>query len=262
MGPMFLLFFFINLTFAFHTPSPVRLPEEDYNSIIQRRIKGDSTTGTTALELSENINQAPWLNMPESPLNLFEIKRLFRDIRDHRPTRDDRDVPRRLAWLYPDDGCYARSAVAQSRALFSGYRNFKQIFVFGNLTAKTENHPKGRVYWWYHVAPIVRIPMGVYVLDPTLDANQPLEVEAWLDRILPSRNDAQVSLCQPATLIPDSDCKTTDPVHYQDAIETHKTSLFKLEWQRILSLGRNPEIELGPPTPRPFAIKRIREDFL
>ena len=58
----------------------------------------------------------------------------------------------------------------------------KKHFVFGDLRARsnsTDPRMNGIVYWWFHVALIVRLDDGkLYVLDPALNADA-VEKEKW-----------------------------------------------------------------------------------
>ena len=58
----------------------------------------------------------------------------------------------------------------------------KKHFVFGDLRANsnsTDPRMNGIVYWWFHVALIIRLDDGkLYVLDPALNADA-VEKEKW-----------------------------------------------------------------------------------
>jgi hypothetical protein len=176
----------------------------------------------------------------------MELHSLFTDLRDHRPAFDEQQRARRIPWLYPDDGCYARSALSQIRLSARGQKTFKQIFVFGNLSLKTPNHPRGLVTWWYHVAPLIKTRQGVFVLDPAVEPRKPLVLEEWLNRFLPNTFDVKVSVCAPSSYSPDSACFPEEEIEYPRAIKAVTEEYFPLEWSRLHHLGRDPQLELTP----------------
>jgi hypothetical protein len=140
---------------------------------------------------------------------------------------------------------------------------FKQIFVFGNLMAETNNHPSGQVSWWYHVVPIVKTSFGVFVFDPALEATHPLLIDQWLERILPNETDAKVSVCTPATYSPEHICQSSEPIENEKATNEETEVYLDLEWTRLSDLGRNPEKELGTEPPWTFfPFKLIRAPAL
>ena len=75
------------------------------------------------------------------------------------------------------------------------FRPPKKHFVFGDLRANsTSADPRmnGFVFWWFHVAPIVRLNDGkLYVLDPILDAN-PVEKKEWYS-LMTQTDEANIS---------------------------------------------------------------------
>jgi hypothetical protein len=90
-----------------------------------------------------------------------------------------------LALRFPVDGCYARTHLMVQRLLGLGLAPSKMwafaASVADLLWAETPHHPRGRVQWGYHVAPVLlaRGPDGAareMVFDPLLfDHPVPLE---------------------------------------------------------------------------------------
>lgn len=174
------------------------------------------------------------------------MRHRFQQLRDFRfmiiPNRPD--FPRRSSWMYPDDGCFARAALAVRNLAQWSYPMPKKVFAFGNLTVKTNNAIGGEVSWWYHVAPLVQIGAQKYVLDPALSPKNPLKLEEWLARMSADPSSIQVSICESGSYTPGDDCnKVSDGI--EKTAEEDQVYYLEEEWQRIRDLGRNAELELG-----------------
>lgn len=245
MAPMILLIFFFNFAFANHPTSAVRLPQEDYKKYFYHPPIHGSKQFNSAQDLASDLGDEPWQTLPMTLLTASQLQKIFDGLYDYRPAVDQNGFARRLTWRYPDDGCYARSAIMQSRLRAGGINLFQQIFVFGNLIAASDDHPARQVYWWYHVAPVVRTQEGFFVLDPTLNSRGPLTLNSWLGRMIQYRGEVKVSLCSPATYLPSSDCQAKTPIEYARAMDEFKNTYFGLEWARLEYLGKDPKQELG-----------------
>lgn len=150
---------------------------------------------------------------------------------------------RRTSWLYPDDGCYARAALAVKNLFQEDITVPDKIFVFGNLRLKTRNSLRGYVTWWYHVAPIVKVEDEYFVLDPSVHSSEPLPLKNWLSRI-GNISKLKVAICSSGTYGPRSNCgRKTDGK--ETAARNAQGKYLNLEWNRLINLGRNPERELG-----------------
>lgn len=174
----------------------------------------------------------------------------FKEFRDLRfmvvPERPD--FPRRSSWMYPDDGCFARAALANRNLARHNYPVPKKVFAFGDLEVKTANSPDGSVSWWYHVAPLVQIGTQKYVLDPAISPKAPLKLEDWLAKMNSNPSSIEVSICESGTYTPGDDCtKVTDGE--EKGAENDQVYYLRSEWDRIQSLGRDPERELGDSPP-------------
>lgn len=236
----------LSFSLAASAPSAYRTPQSDYRVYFKRATSHRTDEGDSVLDRSQDILNEPWKNLKTISLTTTDLQKIFLSLKEHRPAQDKEARARRLPWQYPDDGCYARSAMMQSRLRASGIEGFQQIFIFGNLHAATPYHPSKQVSWWYHVAPIVKTPHGVYVIDPTMDTQGPLKVENWYRRMLHNSMDAKISLCDPASYSPESDCQAKTAIEVSSAIEEFREVYFELEWERVENLGRDPEAELGP----------------
>lgn len=176
-----------------------------------------------------------------------DFETYFKNIRDERFLKKNPSFPRRLTWLYPDDGCYARAEIASQKSLAYDFSGGSKVFVFGDLTVKTSNSSSGSVSWWYHVAVAYRANDVVYIVDPAINPDQPLRLETWLST-MGDVHQLEVSICNANTYQPESECnpKISAPSNYAyNDIE----EFLQLEWQRLQELGRIPHNELGENPP-------------
>ncbi len=82
----------------------------------------------------------------------------------------------------PDSGCYARAhkmaELAEQMGIIVG-----KIFVIGDLSIVTPNHPNGFVKWNGHMAPIISVKnesgISAMVIDPSM-FNEIVPVETWV----------------------------------------------------------------------------------
>jgi hypothetical protein len=155
---------------------------------------------------------------------------------------------RRITWLFPDDGCYARAGLVIRQALAARLPAPDKLFVFGDLSVKTENSPDGAVGWWYHVAPVVEVGGEKWILDPAIEPHHPLRLPDWLARMSAQPGQLQVAECSSGTYTPIDNC--TSVSDGQEALaEQDEAEFLHDEWSRLLSLGRVPEKELGDQPP-------------
>ncbi|WP_413576340.1 protein-glutamine glutaminase family protein [Bdellovibrio sp. HCB290] len=221
--------------------------------------------GTTNILSTHSIT--PSGNLPESlsvPLHDLQISQIpsagnfknlnsnFQFIRDSFFMKDGDSHPRRLTWLYPDDGCYARAELAAEKLIEFKKSAPKKVYAFGQLRAKTDNAPYGWVEWWYHVAVTYQVDGVAYVLDPALNPYQPMTLAQWGQAIGDNDGSVRYSICSKDTFDPDDACNNPNPVN-EDFAANEQRDFFPFEWERLIELGRNPEKELGnqPPWNRP-----------
>ena len=170
----------------------------------------------------------------------------FRQFRDYRFLKTSRpaDFMRRSSWLYPDDGCFARAALAILNLGSWSYPVPKKVFVFGDLKVKTKNSPDGEVTWWYHVAPLVEVAGEKYVLDPAIHPDGPMTLAAWIATMSGQPDDLEVAVCGSGAYTPYDACfKETDG--RESGALAEQRQYLDAEWERLEELGRNPVEELG-----------------
>lgn len=181
--------------------------------------------------------------------SIADMQERFEKIRDERflTLSNDPEFPRRISWLYPKDGCFARASLFNRNAFRLFIPVPSKVFAFGNLRVKTPNSTRGVVGWWYHVAPIVQVGTEKYVLDPAIEPERPLILKEWIERMGDPKR-IKVSICGSGTYSPGDNChKETDGLESR-AEQTQKYYL-ALEERELARLGRDPEVELGDAPP-------------
>lgn len=234
--------------------SASRKPNESYDQASSR-----SRTESDMLHISDTQNDTPgkiqvtfdkldFSDVPELPSKEL-LDQEFRFVRDTRFMQDTSlAFPRRLTWLYPDDGCFARAELATQFSVKMGLPAPKKFFAFGNLSAQTPNAPGGLVTWWYHVAPIYRVKKDVYVLDPAVNPKRALLIHEWVIAITGSEKNPHFAVCSSATYDPDFSCSTQESNPLDNTVND-ELSYMTPEWNRLVDLGRNPQKELGDNPP-------------
>lgn len=219
--------------------SPLRPGETDYK-VMALRSQQDRLGFHGRLSVYQarkplvEITDVQWSEIPE--IEAQDLKDFFKQVHEERLLVDDRLKSRRLPWLFPDSGCFARAEFMADRMEKILQRSPYKIFAFGNLMAKTKYEPSGWVKWWYHVAPIVRVGPTTYVIDPAIDSERALPVANWL-RLMNAT--PEVSVCRPHSYDPNSDCH-----HETSQVQRARRDLWgflALEMKRVLELGLNPE---------------------
>lgn len=224
--------------------SAIRLTGETYEAARYRNTILTLSRSGTAEELQRPLEKLAINELPE--VDSYEkLEQEFIYIRDTRFIQTERaSFPRRLTWLYPDDGCYARAEMAKVALSQHKFTTPKKIFVFGNLYAASKNSPEGAVQWWYHVAVAYRVGSEAYVLDPALEPQRPLKLKEWNSLVGGDNNRVEYSICEAGTYDPSSDCANPRAMIPQKA-EQEQRYFLPIEWDRIEELKRNPEQELG-----------------
>ncbi len=182
--------------------------------------------------------------------NEFQLDEAFKAMRDQRFLNDlaHRDKLRRITWLYPDDGCYARAALGADIIRNLGLPVPKKIYIFGSLRIETPNIPGGKTGWTYHVALTVKVHNKIYVLDPAMNPLRPMELSEWTFRMVKKDKDARLAVCSENTYIPSQSCLNSKVSDDDEALEDQADFLPK-EWKNILKLGRDPTKELWDKPP-------------
>jgi len=262
---LILLLLLSSQAFAKTAPSQRRLPNESYEQAAKRfymqlhladeQQQPDDVYSTSVP--MKDVDDEFKKRLPEfASLDLFE--EVFVWSRDLRFIDDPEfeNFPRRISWLYPDDGCFARAQLAQKKISEHFQRSqLGKVFIFGNLNVKTKNAPDGEVSWWYHVVPGARIEDEIWVLDAAIDPKNPLLLEDWIATMIhtqkinqtepqPEPQQFSVNFCKDESYSPSDSCLKPDKMSMEDAID-NQLGYLRYERDRLLELKRNPDEELG-----------------
>lgn len=187
-----------------------------------------------------------------------ELIHLFNVIRDTRflLTNNHPGFERRISWLYPDDGCFARAALAGMRLNEEELVRPSKVFAFGNLDVTTPYSPSGHVSWWYHVAPIVTFNGDTYVLDPALDPLAPMRVEDWFSK-MGNTSSLKGAVCNPYSYAPFDSCEQAT-INSDGSALGDELYYLDREWERVSSLGFDPYFLLGKNPPWVFDAPQVQ----
>lgn len=234
--------------------SAKRLPDESYSHALkrvrqslspERDISGDRDT---AVSKQVRVSQIDFSLVP-AVASYEELLGLFKLIRDNRflHAENNPEFLRRISWMYPDDGCFARAALTTMILDEQKLTRPAKIFAFGDLQVDTPYTFSGSVNWWYHVSTAVSYMGTVYVFDPAINAEAPLPVSDWYNRM---GNEAELKgvVCNAYAYDPFDRCSKIDHPDDELALEDQLSYLYK-EWRRIDALGFDPNDLLGDNPP-------------
>lgn len=239
--------YFLTLIFLSGFVSAHRDPNKSYLEYANQLKSKSQQQAKTPLDVEQVYSSAILPHATEWSDSQTTLAR-FKSIRDERFLENPSGFMRRSSWLYPDDGCFDRAALAIMNSSKWNFPVPKKVFVFGNLTVKTQNAPGGEVTWWYHVAPLVEVNGTKLVLDPAIEPSHPLALPDWLATMSSDPGSLNISVCESGTYSPDDDCaKVTDGV--EDVAARDQLYYLNDEWNRLVELGRHPEQELGDTPP-------------
>lgn len=182
--------------------------------------------------------------------SLEEFTDVFERVRDARYLQAKRnsDFARRIPWLYPDNGCHTRAALARRLVEDQwGYRVAK-VFLFGDLKLTTPYHPRGKVSFGWHVAIAGRVDDTVYVIDPSVEASRPLALTEWQTRLTGKPERTRFAVCPSYAYAALTECVNAGPGE-EKHVERDLQKFLDEEWTRLKRLKRNPEQELGDHPP-------------
>lgn len=228
-----------------YSQSAVRLPHEDWKELAQAAEASVQNSEKILDSSAQNVAR-PWQNTYFYDIprwNSYDLQAWFQEIRDDRYLQwsGQRNMKRRLTWLYPQDGCFARANMIVRRMRDKKRPIPKKIFVFGNLWFHTPYAPGGKVGWWYHVAPIVDVNGISYVLDPAMDFHRPLRVNEWLAH-MGNPYEMKIAVCGAGTYMPINDC---DRKQVRNLGKQPIMNFMTKEWDSLEELGHDPERLLG-----------------
>ncbi|CAM2868565.1 protein-glutamine glutaminase family protein [Legionella worsleiensis] len=211
------------------------IPDSQRKSLLARETPVSKKVPVQQMDFST----VPVVVTYEEMMNLFQ---LIRDTR-YLYVDDKPDFARRISWLYPDDGCFARAALSAFKIEQDYWVKPAKIFVFGDLVLQTSFAPDGFVSWWYHVSTAVNYMGSIYVFDPALNPERPLLVEEWFSKMGDHRELDGV-ICNSYTYAPFDNCGQITKVNEERAVKD-EAGYLKREWNRMSVLGFDPEVLLG-----------------
>lgn len=249
---------FVSLIFifsfpAFATISASRQPQENFQQARARHMVPTvfdfEPQGKSAWSSADRFDKLDFSRVADVG-TIERLNQIFTFVRDSKfiKKRPQPLTERRLSWLYPDDGCYTRAELTSYFTAKEGMPETFKLFGFGDLAAKTPNHPKGIVYWWYHVVPVYRVGQQAYVMDPSIETRRPMTVQEWKKAIEAEAPSDKFAICNPKTVGPEDNCNNPHGRSYESIMRS-QVEYLGLEWDRVKSLGRNPEAELGNSPP-------------
>ncbi len=228
--------------------SAIRLTGESYLAHMHSRVRVVPFRSRTAEEAAVPFGQP--LPATTSWDSMQTMTERFKRVRDERWLEQTYrpGFLRRISWIYPDDGCFARAGLAIFNFAKWAIQVPGKIFAFGDLSVQTANSPFGNVSWWYHVAPVVEVLGEKYVLDPAIEPGMPLPIADWISRMSNRPSSVQVAICGSGSYDPSDLCdKDTDGV--ESTAQADQPYYLDNEWDRLIELHRDPNQELGDNPP-------------
>lgn len=235
-----------------HLHSAIRYHNESAKHALARYLRRLGPVGAqqikfrgTVLSAARPLDQLNFSDVPRWPSKAEALAGFLR-VRDTRFIRspDRPDFLRRSTWFYPDDGCFARAGLMVQNLENWGHVRPGKAFIFGTLRVRTANSPSGEVGWWYHVVPVLMLDDQPIVFDPAIDPKNPLLLLDWVKTMTDDPRSVTMSLCNPDSYVPNSQCSTPAPDTGRRAM-VDQLEYLPSEWERLVALRRNPEEELG-----------------
>lgn len=235
------------------TPSAYRTPGTSYLDYLSKEPLAARPFGTvesSAKEFDEGTLKEILDKTSMTEFNQSEGEFAFKSIRDQRflTVRQDPSFLRRISWLYPDDGCFARADLAKTKFHEMGFKEIKKVFIFGDLQAETTNSPNGMVTWWFHVVPLIKIEGQYYAVDPAIDPKSPLPLLDWVYAMAPDLKSVEIAVCDGNSYDPGSNCEGGQGLP-MDEVVAHQKTYLSYEWFRMKEMGRDPKKVLGDEPP-------------
>lgn len=219
--------------------SAKRLPHQSFSaSVSSNRIEASRHFGSQSLTEEDVVK---WQDQET-------LQEFFEQSRDARFLTDNKNFQRRISWLYPDDGCFARAALVTQKAQEQSLPLPNRVFLYGDLEAYTSNSPNYSVTWWYHTAPIVNVNGNLYVLDASLDSSKPMLLDDWVAAQTGKTSQYDLFICSPHTYDPHTPCIGSTGDSGARALREIQFFLPR-EWKRQIDLQRDPEMVLGEMPP-------------
>lgn len=249
---LILLFAFVGFSVSADTLSMSAIRNEKIDYTVYEKKASLSITGIRKSQIETALSSARLFGSTPVPQvssweSIEAMEKLFLEARDKRWLEYAGRSLRRIPWMYPDDGCFARAGLL-NKYFFQLKKTIPaKIFAFGNLSVTSPFSLKRRVGWWYHTAPIVSVSGQKYVLDPSVELSRPLPLEDWLRR-MGEPSQIKIAICSSGTFLPVDDCKTNSDGTEARASSAKAYYLSKEE-KRVRNLNLNASEVLGDNPP-------------
>ena len=234
-------------------------PEVDYKTYwdtcnaraaAKRARSAVAAAGPTIRESQTRSSLINWSAVPTwSDADILAQYPMQRDVRYMTGTNNP-GFSRRISWMYPDDGCFSRAEQFNVRVAAAGKARPYKLFAFGNWLRINTIHKAGGVQEWaWHVVPVVKRTTGEpIVFDAALSPCRPLNWKKWLALMAndvtlfdTANSGFAVSLADPNGYFPES-LAQGEPSHSADSLNDQQTRFLNYEWDRQVSLGRDPNV--------------------
>lgn len=216
--------------------------------------------------IEQNLTTPDLLSFANVPVwSDADIAAQFAATRDARymTTASNPTFPRRISWMYPDDGCFARAEQVDVQVSQAGKTRPYKLFAMSvglrlRVYTSNTNDPSGTVHWDWHTVPVVKNSAGqVIVLDAALSPCRPLPYKEWLGLMTDNptqefsdpANGHGVGLGDSNAYFPSS-LVTGEPSHSAESLTDETQTYLDSEWYRQQTeLGRDPTVVLGASPP-------------
>lgn len=235
--------------------SAVRGQNENYLSARNRIFLNEAPPSSEQKTLSVWDTQGEYssLNLEDLPevASAEELQLTFQKLRDVREWywAELPNFRRRIPWLYPEDGCFSRADLMDQKLTDWKEPRAHHVFIFGNISATNDY---GTYFWWFHVAPVVKLKGEAYVIDPAVFFEAAIPLKEWILKMTSQVEAVKLSLCGPAALYPFDRCNqkesTWDAAYKEELVQEYLRS----EWVNLEKvLNHTPAYLLGESPPLP-----------
>ncbi len=232
----------------------------------ERTASGRATlaaAGSIVLDSRTTVAGLSFANVPT--WSEADILAQFAATRDRRymTTSSAPNFQRRISWLFPEDGCYARAEQVNAQ-IPTGKAKPHKLFAIADymngtgLGFETDNSFEGYQEWGWHVVPVVKNPAGEpIVFDATLNPCRPLPWKEWLALMVGDISEFDTT---PGWGVALGDANaynlfslvTGEQSHAAESLSWFKDGIINplvVEWDNQWGLGRDPNVVLGANPP-------------
>lgn len=237
-------------------------------AVAERAASGLATTAAAAPMVVDSRRTVAGLSFANVPTwSEADILAQFAATRDRRymTKSPSSTFQRRIAWLFPEDGCYARAEQVNAQIAQTGRVKPHKLFAIGDwarsegLRFETNNSFEGYVEWGWHVVPVVKNPAGEpIVFDAAMSPCRPLPWKEWLELMVSDISRFDNLAAGWGVALGDANAYnifslvTGEPSHADESrrwFEEGQINPLVVEWDNQWGLGRDPNVVLGASPP-------------